>query len=68
MCVIPFQNNPKSLDLSHKTDLDFLDCFRRKNCISLHISHTNLHICEKKGKLLSYNGINMVFTICIETW
>ena len=22
-----FQNNPKNLDLSHKTDLDFWDCF-----------------------------------------
>ena len=25
----PFQNNPKNLDLSYKTDLDLLDCFER---------------------------------------
>ena len=25
--VIAFQNNPKNLDLSNKTDLDFLDYF-----------------------------------------
>ena len=25
-----FQNNPKDLDLSYKTDLDLLDCFARE--------------------------------------
>ena len=25
--VLPFHNNPKELDLSYKTDLDFWDCF-----------------------------------------
>ena len=28
--VLPFQNNPKDLDLSYKMDLDFWDCFGRK--------------------------------------
>ena len=28
--VLPFLNNPKDLDLSYKTDLDFWDCFGRK--------------------------------------
>ena len=28
--VLPFPNNPKELDLSYKTDLDFWDCFGRK--------------------------------------
>ena len=26
-----FQMKPETLDLSYKTDLDFLDCFRRVN-------------------------------------
>ena len=29
--VFFFQNNPKYLDLSYKTDLDFLDCFEWGN-------------------------------------
>ena len=28
--VLPFLNNPKDLDPSNKTDLDFWDCFGRK--------------------------------------
>ena len=28
-----FQNNPKDLDLSCKTDLDLLDCFGRVNLV-----------------------------------
>ena len=28
--VLPFLNNPKDLDLSYKTDLDFWDCCGRK--------------------------------------
>ena len=28
---LPFLNNPKDLDPSYKTDLDFWDCFARKN-------------------------------------
>ena len=28
--VLPFLNNPKDLDLSYKTDIDFWDCFGRK--------------------------------------
>ena len=28
--VLPFLNNPKDLDPSCKTDLDFWDCFGRK--------------------------------------
>ena len=28
--VLPFQNNPKDLDPSYKTDLDLWDCFGRK--------------------------------------
>ena len=26
----PFQNSPKNLDLSYKTDQDFFDCFEKK--------------------------------------
>ena len=29
--VLPFLNNPKGLDPSYKMDLDFWDCFGRKN-------------------------------------
>ena len=32
--VLPFLNNPKDLDLSYKTDLDFWDCFGRKKAPS----------------------------------
>ena len=28
---LPFQNNPEDLDPSYKMDLDFRDCFDRKN-------------------------------------
>ena len=28
--VLPFLNNPKDLDPTYKTDLDFWDCFGRK--------------------------------------
>ena len=28
--VLPFLNNPKALNLSYNTDLDFWDCFGRK--------------------------------------
>ena len=28
--VLPFLNNPKDLDPSYKTNLDFWDCFERK--------------------------------------
>ena len=31
MAVCPFENNPKNLDLSFKTDLDVWDCFESKN-------------------------------------
>ena len=31
--VLPFLNNPKDLDPSYKTDLDFLDCFTGRNCL-----------------------------------
>ena len=31
--VLPFLNNPKDLDPSYKTDLDFWDCFGRKNTV-----------------------------------
>ena len=30
MEVFPFQNIPKYLDLTYKTDLDFLDCFGKE--------------------------------------
>ena len=32
-----FLNNPKDLDLSYKTDLDFLNCFGRKKKLSYDI-------------------------------
>ena len=33
--VLPFLNNPKDLDLSYKTDLDFWDCFGKKKNLNL---------------------------------
>ena len=35
--VFPLQNNPQIPDPSYKMDLDFWDCFRKKNFISKHI-------------------------------
>ena len=31
--MVPFLNNPKDLDPSYKTDLDFLDCLGRKKTL-----------------------------------
>ena len=51
----PFQNNPKNLDLSYKTDLDFWDCLGRVKLI-LKFQRTDLVICshsrERKTKWL----------------
>ena len=40
--VLPFLNNPKDLDPSYKTDLDFWDCFGRKK--------TPVLLAKKYGK------------------
>ena len=34
--ILPFQNNPKTLDTSYKMDLDFLDCFEEEKLILQH--------------------------------
>ena len=42
--VLPFLNNPKDLDPSDKTDLDFWDCFGRKKTPSYKRRNTVSHI------------------------
>ena len=53
---------PKNLDLSYKTDLDFWDCFGGEKTSYSSISMTDLHIqghfMEEKN--LPYSQINMV--------
>ena len=58
--LFSFQNNPKDLDLSFKTDLDQWDYFRRvkfillQNVIGLVCSHS------REGKKPSYSLVNTV--------
>ena len=42
--VLPFLNNSKDLDLSYKTDLDFLDCFGREISLSYNRRNTVVEI------------------------
>ena len=58
-----FQNNPKNLDLSYKTDLDLLDFIRRvETCFIAKFHRTDLVIFShsREGKTPSYSQINMV--------
>ena len=58
----PFQNNPKNLDLSYKTDLDLCDCLGRvkpilqlnfiNNPKNLDLSYkTDLDLCDCLGRV-----------------
>ena len=50
---LPFQNNPKNLDPSYKTDLDLLELFRKgKTHIIAKFHRTDLFICSlsREGK------------------
>ena len=49
--VLPFLNNPKGLDPSYKTDLDFWDCFGRKKI---------LHLITEEIQYLSLRGIQII--------
>ena len=59
-CFFSFQNNPKNLDLSYKTDLDLWDCLGRVKLAKLH--RTDLIFCthSREGKTPSYSQINTV--------
>ena len=59
-----FQNNPKDLDPSCKTDLDLLDCLRRVNLVLLlnFIGLIYLFVILE-GKNLSYSWINTVMVL-----
>ena len=46
--VLPFLNNPKDLDPSYKTDLDFWDCFGRKKGPSYKRRNMVLHVDRDK--------------------
>ena len=51
--IFSFQNNPKNLDPSYKTDLDLWDCFRKgKTRIIAKFLRTDLVICShsREGK------------------
>ena len=60
-----FQNNPKNLDLSYKTDQDLWDSLGRvklilmQNFIGLILSCV---VILERGKTLSYSRINMVLS------
>ena len=50
----PFQNHPKNLNLSFKTDLDFLGLFwKRKPHYKAELHKTDLHISENFRKVHS---------------
>ena len=45
-----FENIPKNLDLSHKTDLDSSECFQRKMPSPSRILWTDLDNCGYSGR------------------
>ena len=59
----PFQNNPKYLDPSYKTDLDIWDCFGKgKTDLKAELHKINLDVWghSRNGKALSYKQRNTV--------
>ena len=61
--LFSFQNNPKNLDLSYKTDLDIWDCLERViPHIIVKLHRTDLVICNlfREGITPSLSPINMV--------
>ena len=57
--VLSFLNNPKDLDLSYKTDLDFWDCLGRKKLSLLN---------EEIWKLLIFCGIIILSAVEGTQW
>ena len=59
-----FQNNPKNLNPSYKTDLDILDC---KTRIIAKFNWTDLVIYShsREGKTLSYSRIYTVYSFVV---
>ena len=58
----PFQNNPKDLDSSYKTDLDLWNCLGRVKLVIQQNYGIDLVCCNhsREGKTSSYSRINMV--------
>ena len=62
---LPFQNNPKYLDLSYRTDLDIWDCLETEKInLKAELHKTNLDIWGhyRNGKAPSYKQGN---TVCL---
>ena len=50
-CFFSFQNSPKNLDLSYKTDLDLWDCLGKvKTCIMAKFHRTDLVTCSHSSE------------------
>ena len=56
--VLPFLNNPKDLNLSYKTDLDFFYCFGRKRKTILKLKKYG-----NKNDILTYHVLTAYFRI-----
>ena len=53
-CFFSFQNNPKNLDVSIKTDLDLWDCLGRLDSYYSKISGNDLVICSHSREVKTY--------------
>ena len=58
----PFLNSPKDLDPSYKMDLDFWDCFGRKQTLSYNQRNMVLFILEHIFNLILYYQCIYMFT------
>ena len=61
--VLPFLNNPKDLELSYRTDLDFWDCFRRKKNSVLKDRNTVDFIISQTARCSKVNNIQSTLVI-----
>ena len=66
----PLQNNPKNLDLSYKTDLDFWDCFWKGNThllAAFHEAGLDIwgHLSEMETQFLNQRNTVCFITKCI---
>ena len=63
--IFSFQNNPKNLDPSYKTDLDLWDCLGRLKWIIAQIHRTGIVTCSHstEDNTPSYSRINTVYPV-----
>ena len=65
---LPILNNPKCLDLSYKTDLDFWNCFGRKITPSYNRRNTVWHVKPvNSDEPMHLHILMQVFPVCMKS-